>query len=303
VEVREQIKKKAQELNYHPNHLAAGLRKRQSKIIGLIIPEITMFFFPSVIRGIEEKFKTHGYQLLVLQSSDDLETEKRNVRICGDQSVDGLLMSLSNQTKDLDHLQEFKDLGIPVVLFDKSMPHSPFDEVIIDDEQVAYDCVHYLITQGCKRIAAMLGSRNLSISQKRADGFHRAMNEFGDALEEPIIVYAPSYQEGCDEALRLAETFEPDGVFLMSDELIAAAARTLLQKNNQCKIVAISDGLLPGILQVPIAYIHHDGYELGRMAAERLMHRIIQSHATEVIEESPERLYLGVSLVRSEVFV
>ena len=76
VEVREQIKKKAQELNYHPNHLAAGLRKRQSKIIGLIIPEITMFFFPSVIRGIEEKFKT---QLLVGESSLRLVTSTFSV--------------------------------------------------------------------------------------------------------------------------------------------------------------------------------------------------------------------------------
>jgi LacI family transcriptional regulator len=297
LEMREQIKRKAQELNYHPNHLAAGLRKRQSKIIGLIIPEITMFFFPSVIRGIEQEFRAHGFQLLVLQSSDDLETEKRNVRICGDHSVDGLLMSLSNQTTDLDHLQEFKDLGIPVVLFDKSMDHSPFDEVLIDDEAVAYNCVRYLIERGCIRIGALLGSKNLSISQKRAEGFHRAMEELGSELEEPMIVYAAHYQEGREEALLLAERFEPDGVFLMSDELIAASTRTLLQKNPACKIIGISDGHLPDILQAPIAYVHHDGYQLGRMAATRLLERIQQTHSTILVDDPPRRSYLEVNVM------
>jgi LacI family transcriptional regulator len=300
LDMREQIKRKAQELNYHPNHLAAGLRKRQSKIIGMIIPEITMFFFPSVIRGIEEECKAHGFQLLVLQSSDDLETEKRNVRICGDQSVDGLLMSLSNQTTDLEHLQEFKDLGIPVVLFDKSMDSSPFDEVLIDDEAVAYACVRYLIEQGCMRIAALLGSKNLSISQKRANGFHRAMEQLGNDLEEPMIIYAASYEEGRQEAQRLSDHFDPDGVFLMSDELIAAATRTLLHKSPQCKIIGISDGRLPDILQAPIAYVHHDGYQLGRMAAARLLERIQQTHAPIVVDDPPRRSYLEVKLNAGE---
>ena len=117
--LRNKIKELAQVLNYHPNMMAVQLRKQKSNIIGLIYPEAHMFFFPSIIKGISEVVQKAGYKLLVLHSSESYEREVENVRICLENGVDGLFLSLTNETKDLSHLDELKEAEIPVLLVDK----------------------------------------------------------------------------------------------------------------------------------------------------------------------------------------
>ena len=300
LEMRSTIKEKAKELNYHPNHLASGLRRRQSKFIGLIIPEITMFFFPSVIKGIEEVAKKNGYQLLVLQSNDSIENEKLNVQICLDHSVDGLLISMSNKSLDAEHLLVLKEAGIPVILFDKSIDDSPFDEVIIDDVEVAFNAAKYLLDCGCKRIVAALGSENLTMSKKRGQGVKMAIKNHGMNDDCCTFIYASNFNEGqikMDEALSL---HKPDGLFLMSDELIAASAKVLSRlygnSSNKCKVIGFSDGVLPDIIDYPISYVHHSGFELGKLAANRLMKRLFLLHET-VEEELPQRILLPATIL------
>jgi LacI family transcriptional regulator len=299
IEMRELIKEKAKALNYHPNHLASGLRKRKSSTIGLIIPEITMFFFPSVIKGIESVAREQGYQLLVLQSNDDLQQEKDNLRLCVDHSVEGLLVSLSNQSSNLQHFDEVRDLGIPVVLFDKSIDSSPFDEVVIDDELVAYRAAEFLIRKGCKNIVAIMGSASLSISQKRSRGYKQCLQHYGIALKENSILFAVNFEEGKACIEELLESYpDTDGIFLMSDELIAASSLLLQKKYGKhpdaCTVVAISDGLMPQIIDFPVNYFHHNGFELGQLAATNLFRRIKEG-ASE--PQNPVKSLLEVQLI------
>jgi LacI family transcriptional regulator len=299
IEMRELIKEKAKALNYHPNHLASGLRKRKSSTIGLIIPEITMFFFPSVIKGIESVAREQGYQLLVLQSNDDLQQEKDNLRLCVDHSVEGLLVSLSNQSSNLQHFDEVRDLGIPVVLFDKSIDSSPFDEVVIDDELVAYRAAEYLIRKGCKNIVAIMGSASLSISQKRSRGYKQCLQHYGIPLKENSILFAVNFEEGKACIEELLEAYpDTDGIFLMSDELIAASSLLLQKKYGKqpeaCTVVAISDGLMPQIIDFPVNYFHHNGFELGQLAATNLFRRIKEG-ASE--PQNPVKSLLEVQLI------
>jgi LacI family transcriptional regulator len=298
VGLRAQIKQRAEELHYHPNQMASGLRKRSSKIIALIIPEITMFFFPSVIKGIEEVVKQNGYQLLVLQSNDRLESERQNIEICFDHSVEGLLISLSNQSHDVDHLLKLKSAGVPVVLFDKSLEDSPFDEVIIDDEAAAYQATQHLLYKGCGNIVAALGSENLTMSKKRAEGVRRALLDCERDVRS-TYVYAANFDDGRSAMKKALAEVNPDGVFLMSDELIAASSKLLMAQYGvhpeQCYVIGFSDGVLPDIVDYPVSFVHHSGFELGKLAANRLMKRLFLLHETTE-EEKPQRILLPVSL-------
>lgn len=301
--IREEVKRIADELNYHPNSLAANLRKRRSGLVGLIIPEITMFFFPSVIKAIAEKLSQEGFRLLVLQSNDSFEEEKKNVQVCCDQSVDGLLISLSSETTHVDHLIEARELGIPVVVFDKSQENPQFDEIVIDDSAVVREAVLHLHKHGCQRIAGLFGNPGLIITQKRLNGFRDVCMELGLPFGESTVRFAPNLEQGRLATEELLNEMKPDGIFAMSDELIAGMTSTVLAKNlnipADIALIGISDGHLPLILHPTITHMHHDGSEVGRLSAERIVMRIRESDAPGI-----ERITIQPNLVEGKsVFV
>jgi LacI family transcriptional regulator len=298
--LRERIKSIAVELNYHPNMTAVQLRKQKSNIIGLIIPEANMFFFPSVIKGISEVIQKSGYKLLVLLSNDDIQQEIENVRICYENGVDGLLITLSNQTDKLDHLQELKEAGTPVVLLDKVLDNNDFDEVIINDAKATQLCVEYLINTGCRRILGLFGNRTLMITRKRLDGFNElieAKKELNIATECHFVSNTFTTWECVEQAY---QTFKPDGIFAMSDEIIAgvipALKRMKVNIPDECSVIGISDGYLPKILDPEVSYLHHDGLNLGKMAAHHILQKIKDKE-----ESSPHMtLMLSTQLIINE---
>jgi LacI family transcriptional regulator len=273
------------------------LRKQKSNIIGLIIPEANMFFFPSVIKGISEVIQALGYRLLVRQSGENLEREVENVRICYENSVDGLLMMLTNKTKELHHLDELKEADVPVVLLDKVLDDSGFDEVVIDDIKAAEICTEYLINTGCKNILGLFGNANLMITAKRMKSFfnviqsHQAQDVKGDAkfVDDTFTAWR------CVEDYFL--TNQPDAIFAMSDEIIAGVIPALKKMKilipEMCAVLGISDGYLPQILDPQVSYLHHDGYTLGKMAAQHLIKRINGKSSSE----SHEYLIMPTELI------
>ncbi len=296
--IKIEIRKAAEELRYHPNQHAANLRKQRSNIIGLIIPEISMFFFPSVISGIEEAIIKDGFQLLVLQSGNKLVNEIRNVQICCDQSVDGILISLSNQTNSFSHLEEAAEIGVPIVVFDKSLSTCNYDEILIDDEKAAEECVNYLISKGCKKISGFFGNSNLTISKNRLQGFKNALIKNNFPVNEELIVYADSIEEAHTQTKKLFNNDRPDGIFAMSDECLAGIIPALnemyISIPNKCKVISISDGTIPKLLTPHTPYLHHSGFEVGRLAAQKLIERIKNDN-----EADHGRHFIGTKIVEN----
>lgn len=278
LELRNKIKRLAEELHYHPNLMGVQLRKQKSNLIGLIIPEAYMFFFPSVIKGISDVIQEYGYKLLVLQSGEKLEREIENVRICYENGVDGLLMTLTNKTVNVHHLDELREADVPVVLLDKVLKDSGFDEVIIEDEKAAQMCTEYLIETGCKNILGIFGNANLMITTKRLSGFLKAI----DAHKQQGIVGNYKFVEDTFTAWNAVEQYfeidQPDAIFAMSDEIIAGVIAALKKMKvaipESCSVIGMSDGFLPQILDPQVTYLHHDGYTLGKMAANHLIQKM-----------------------------
>ena len=296
--VRIKIKKIAQDLHYHPNMFAIQLRKQKSNTIGLIIPEANMFFVPSVIKGISDIVKSQGYRLLVLQSGENFEQEMENVKICSEYGVEGLLISITNETEHLDHLVELKDSGIPVVLIDKVLNNSDLDDVTIDDVNGTQLCVNHLIESGCKRILGLFGNPNMMITQKRLEGFTNLIEskqkEY-NLTEEHKFVQTTFSAWACLE--KVFPEFQPDGIFAMSDEIIAGVIPALKKLKvripEDCSVIGISDGYLPRILDPSITFLFHDGFALGKMAAKHLFDKLNQT----ATEDCQKRLILPTKMV------
>ncbi len=275
--LKEKIKAVSEELGYSPNQYAVSLRYGKSYTIGLVIPEISMYFFPSLIKAIEDITHQKDYHLMVLHSNDQLEREKENAKICAKVSVDGLLVSVTKETTDSKHFSQLVDNGVPIVYFDKAPESEETFNVVTFGKRAAYDAVNFLFSgnKPCKRVCGIFGDKRLSITKDRLKGFEQALQDNEAKNSEKRIGFANSSE---DAALLFKKMYsakgKPDGIFIMSDEILAGVALAVkdlgLRIPADLKIIALSDGFFPKYLSFDVPYIHTSGYQLGITAANLL---------------------------------
>ena len=276
--VKKRVKEAAETFNYIPNDFAINFRKKSSKVIGLIIPKMSMFFIPSIIEGISAKFNKEGYQFFILSSEESLEIEKENLQTCANLRVDGVLISLTSKTQDFAHFKKLDDLGIPVVLFDKSLSEQKYDQVVFNNEKDAEECAKKLVHYQCKNILAIFGDKDLEITEKRRKSFENYLNNYTEINYKSIF---------CDSAEMVKEKLEIileyekfDGIFAMSDETLAGLNYALKIRGLSAKpykIIAISEGIFPKYLNPHYEFIKNDGIKMGMMAASILLEKIKNS--------------------------
>jgi DNA-binding LacI/PurR family transcriptional regulator len=281
VELKLKIKNLAEKLGYKPNYLAINLRSGKSHTIGLIIPEISMFFFPSVIKAIEEESHNRGYNLLVLHSNDSLDREIENAEICAHAGVDGILVSLTRQSKDIEHFQELSYAGVPIVYFDKVLQNTESHKVVIPGEEAAALAVEQLLLLGKtkNRVCGIFGDSRLSITQDRVKGFKDTLAKAGIAAEEENICHALSSSDAEKHFLTLwAQNKRPDALFIMSDEILSGVVQAINRLQitipKDLVLVALSDGFLPKMIGTPVPYVETSGYSLGKTASILLFNLI-----------------------------
>jgi len=132
---KERVRAAAEEFNYTANIHASFFRKKRSGLIALILPEIYMFYAPSLIGRINKVLTSYGYSLTVFFTNDSLKREKEIVKQCMAWAVEGVMISLSKESKDIKHLEPFLQVGIECVLFDKTLANDHFPTVTIDNVQ------------------------------------------------------------------------------------------------------------------------------------------------------------------------
>ena len=276
--VKKRVKEAAETFNYIPNDFAINFRKKSTKVIGLIIPKMSMFFIPSIIEGISAKFNKEGYKFFILSSEESLEIEKKNLQTCANSRVDGVLISLTSKTQDFAHFKKLDDLGIPVVLFDKSLSEQKYDQVVFNNEKDAEECAKKLVHYQCKNILAIFGDKDLEITEKRRKSFENYLNNYSEINYKSIF---------CDSAEMVKEKLEIileyekfDGIFAMSDETLAGLNYALKIRGLSAKpykIIAISEGIFPKYLNPHYEFIKNDGIKMGMMAASILLEKIKNS--------------------------
>lgn len=280
--VKKRVKETAETFNYVPNDFAINFRKRSRKVIGLIIPDISMFFIPAIIKGISNTLQKQGYHFFILPSNECFATELENIQTCINSSVDGILISLSKETKSLEHLHKTRELGIPTVIFDKTLPESNYPEVIFDNKKNTESCVELLIDAGCKKIMAILGSEDLEISRSRLKYFKEKIKLYNHIEFDFIFCDSADVVKEKLEMILKYEKF--DGFFAMSDETLAGLNITLMDKKidfEHIKVVSISEGVLPKYLNKSYQYQTNDALKMGILATNILLNKVINEN-TEV---------------------
>ncbi len=283
--VKAKVREMAELLHYHPSDFAINFRKKSSKVIGLIIPKLSMFFIPSIIEGISAKLNNDGYKFFILSSEESLEIEAENLLTCSNSRVDGILISLTKETKSLDHFKIAEDLGIPVVIFDKSIDQKLFDQVLFDSVDSAERCAERLINDGCQKILAIFGNENLEITEKRKLAFTKKMQLHPNIKCK--IIHSDSAEIAKEKTELILDYEDFDGFFAMSDEILAGLNIALVNRNiaiKEKKVIAISEGILPKYLNSSYEFEKNDGLKMGVKAAEILLDKIINSKESGVAQ-------------------
>ena len=208
----------AKEYNYIPNYLALSLRKSQSNIIGVIVPELANHFFSGVLSGIETVAEHEDYHIVVCQSLEDYKKEARNVQTLINARVCGVLISMSKTTTQYDHFQALIGHDIPLVFFDRICTGIDAGKVVVDDYNGTFNAVEYMIQTGCRKIAFFCAPLNLEISKNRKNGYLDAMRKYNLEVDEELIRIADTKTLGYEQALELLQSENrPDAFMAMND--------------------------------------------------------------------------------------
>ena len=175
VTTKQRVNELAQKLNYVPNPYASSLRTRNSKTIGVVIPEVADSFFAQAINGIESVAQEKGYHVLIYLSHENFEKEKKILKDFESGRVDGVLMSVARETILHHHIDALMDKEVPLVFFDRVMEEVKTAKITTNDYESAYLATAHLIKKGCDQILFLSFSHTLSISCKRLDGYKNAL--------------------------------------------------------------------------------------------------------------------------------
>lgn len=269
----------AQKVHYRPNVLALNLRRSKTNTIGIILPELVHFFFSSVLSGIDKVAYAAGYNVMICQSNEEYEREVINSQALIDNRVDGILISLSKTTYDLDHIQSIIDQGIPVVFFDRAPESIEADRVLIDDFAGAKIATHHLMAIGCKKILHLAGPQNLLIGQRRMEGYRDALKENGIAFDPKLVMKCDTQDEvyaNAGKILQMANQI--DGIFAVNDSTAIAAMQVLMKNGfqvpEQISVIGFGDGPNTTIVYPALSTVEQKGSEMGKEAVQLLMKQI-----------------------------
>jgi DNA-binding LacI/PurR family transcriptional regulator len=272
----------AEKLNYEPNRIAQSLRIKQTKTVGVIVPEINMHFFSSAISGIQEYCAEHGYSIMICQSMETIETEKSNIHMLVSNRVDGLLISLSTQTKNIDHLKQLVDKNIPIVLFDRVSDELNVSKVIVDDHDGAHKAVTHLVNTGCKRIAYLGGPEDFYISRQREQGYADALREHNLPVSAELMLHCQDlHQDVVSAVQKLLDLKEPvDAIFCMNDPIAITAMQVIKEKKikipGQISIVGFTNEPVSSFIEPSLTTVSQPAHEMGKAAAKIFIDQLNQ---------------------------
>ncbi|MFV8368424.1 LacI family DNA-binding transcriptional regulator [Flavobacterium sp. LB2R40] len=272
----------ANKLNYTPNSFAVNLRTKESKTIGLIIPTVVHHFFSNVIEGILEEAEKRNYMVIILQSNEKLDLEKKQINLLLNKRVDGILISLSNETGEFDHLKAILSNDTALVLFDKIAKIVNCSKVSINDKKAAYDAVCYLIKKGYKKIAHFRGSYLPQNAIDRFLGYKKALED-NDIPYNPSLVFVcennMDFEDGYENAKKVvAEHPEIDAIFAVTDLVAIGVIKYLNEVGiaipGQIAVFGFSNWFMSSVISPQLSTVDQPGFEIGRKSAEILFDEI-----------------------------
>lgn len=291
----------AQQLDYQPNLLAKSLVKSKSNTIGIIVPEFLTYFFPTIIMGAQQVAAQAGYNVIICQSQESYKTEVANANILLANRVDGVLISMTRETKKFDHIKAFEKHGIPVVFFNRVCDEMNTSKVLVNDYEGALKAVEHLIKNGYRNIAHIAGPPSLLLTRNRLGGYRDALKKYKLPFKEDLVVHCNLSKK---DAVQCAEQLlnmknRPDAVFCVNDpvaiQLMLEAKKRKIKIPSELGIVGFSNEPSGEVIEPALTTVQQPVADIGRSAADILLTAIKQGE-----DYVPEMKSLKTTLIVRE---
>jgi LacI family transcriptional regulator len=224
-ETKKNIVAKAKEMGYQQNKFASNLRQKHTNTIGVVVPKLNSYFMATVISGVEKITAENGYGLIISQSQESWKKEISCISTLFNSRVDGMLVSLAFDTRNMDHFNILFNKDIPIVFFDRVADCNGCISIVIDNYKAGYEATSHLIEQGCSRIVYVGGNLLRNVYSERFSGYKKALADNNIKFDHSLAIISDmNGQAGRDIANKILTMVpRPDGIFTSNDTSAVAA--------------------------------------------------------------------------------
>lgn len=272
------VKKTADEMNYHPNELARGLRTGSTKTIGVIVADISNEFFGKLVYCIQQRANHYGYAVVIINSDEGASDLSRMINFVINKRVDSFIMVPSpNYSSVL--IENMNEYAIPFVQVDRFIEGYDSSYVVLDNYRVSADVTEMLINQGCKRIAMF--RHKTSIINGRLEGYVDAMKQHG-LYDSELVINIDYNSEQTDTVNAINELYADnktvDAVFFQSHELFLHGIRQFkalgIDLSKDLKIACFDKIDAYAFINFPLIYVAQPISEMGNLAVDILIKQL-----------------------------
>ncbi|MDA9336833.1 LacI family transcriptional regulator [Polaribacter sp.] len=299
---KEKIQKFAKENNYKPNFNALSLKNRQTKTIGIIIPNMLNYFFAQVFKGIEKVANDRGYKIISCISNESYTKEVETIGMLSNGIIDGFILSLAEETilkNDFSHLQEMINNNTPIVMFDRVADGIDCDKVITDDFIGTVNTVNHLVKTGSKNIAFISTISKLKIGEKRKHGYLKGLEENNITVNRNLIIdiLEDDYKEYENILTPIFDNNTIDAVIATDESSAIAAMKVAIKKGHKIpqnfSVISFSNGILARHSSPKMTTISQHGEIMGATAAEILIDKLDK----KITPDKPKTVVIKTNLV------
>lgn len=276
---RERVQKVIESLNYRPNNLAQSIATARSRMIGLIVPDVSNFFYPKIIRSVTDYMNSKGYAVIIGNSNYNAEKEASQLLSMIDKRVDGII--LCSGVSNAVFLEDFRKYKVPLALIGRSFDSTLSDVSITgDNEKGAFKAAGYLIEGGNRRIVYAEGNPNISGSIQRLKGYQEALAQAGILFDQDLVFSGEySIEFGKQVADRLAERKEQFDAVMTGSDLIAIGVVSGLLKHGiripeEKEVIGFDNIELSGVFNPPLTTVSKPHYDMAQHISRQLINII-----------------------------
>lgn len=286
----DRIVKAIQDLGYIRNAAARTMKNKETKTIGVIVPDIKNPFFPLVMAGIEQKAREKEYFTILSSTNESPIVEEEIIKNFIERGVDGVIITTANENGD--HLNLLQEQGIPVVAVDRSIKKLEVDSVFVDNIKGTYQAVQHLILQGHRDIAIIRGPQNTKPGLERFLGYQKALEDYNVPLNESYIVQGDfSEKSGYEAAQKLFHTeHKPTAIFSSNNLMTIGCMKSLKdlgwKLGEEVSFIGFDDVDIATFLEPKLSVVTRPMNTVGEIAFQLLHDRISFKDAM------PKREYL-----------
>jgi LacI family transcriptional regulator len=270
------VREAAEALSFRPNRVASSLRRQNSEVIALVIPDIENPFFTSMARGVEDIAQAAGYSVLLCNTDEDHDKEARYLDIAVSANIAGVVLAAAGDRSDVSGLIE---RGRPVVAVDRGPHGFDIDAVTVDNRAGGRAATKALLDHGFRRVACITGPRDVETATQRAEGWTDAVGAAGAGADDALLRYANFRIDGGERAMTdLLDLPEPPDAVFVANNLMSVGALQVLSKRGilppQTGMAIFGDLPFMPLAPLPITVVHLPARLIGTTAATLLLERI-----------------------------